>query len=478
MLDPTDSFYVESAREMYELSHFITPLFNYSDWLDKPALPFLLIIACYKLFGVSAWAARLPSAICGTALVIFTYYSASKFLSRRAAIMAALILSSSPLFLIVGHVALTDEPLSFFYGAAMLTLAECLLLKKPNGQFIPIIFLSLAILCKGPVALVLAFGTLALFLILTSNSVEQIKEKVMRINPLSGLFLLICLSLPYYLLAHATTNGAFTHDFFFRQNIGRFEGTVNHQEPFWWYVPIFLGGYFPWTLYLITSGPWLDKIWRTRKHGTLRQSFLVYCFTWLIFVLSLFTFIPTKLPTYIVPISPALSIIIAAYLDTILSTSNSKPLLGPALFLLIACLAACIGAPLLPDLIGASLPFLNLTSCICGLLLCCTVLHTVLILRNKKQQAISVLFAAIYAGAISLIPLSFCMFYQTHQSSLDKLISTAKQNNAKLATLFSSIPSATFQYKEPIENINSLAELEQFCKRTKALHLLLATKIA
>src|SRR5277367_1919176 len=72
MLDPTDSFFVEAPKEMLEQGHFLTPLFNYADWFDKPAFPFLLTVVSYKMFGISTWAARLPSALSGIALVLLT----------------------------------------------------------------------------------------------------------------------------------------------------------------------------------------------------------------------------------------------------------------------------------------------------------------------------------------------------------------------------------------------------------------------
>ncbi len=120
MLDPTDSFFVEAAREMLELSHYVTPVINYTDWLDKPALPLICIIASYRIFGINEWAARLPSALSAVILVLFTFAAAKRLTGLRTAFYASLILCTSPLFLIVAHVALTDMPLTMFVGISML----------------------------------------------------------------------------------------------------------------------------------------------------------------------------------------------------------------------------------------------------------------------------------------------------------------------------------------------------------------------
>lgn len=418
MLDPTDSFFVEAAREMMEKRHYITPLFNYSDWLDKPALPFLLIVACYKIFGISAWAARLPSALAAVLLVVYTYWSTIAFLGKRAALIAALILCASPLFSIVGHVALSDEPLTMFLGIALLSFARVLILA--DKWTIPIAYASLAvaILLKGPIALVLCFCIIGSYFAISGQGLQLALARIKRLNPLLGVLFLLAGCLPYYLLAHVTTNGAFTHDFFWRQNLGRFEGTVNHQEPIWWYLPIWLGGFFPWTVVLLSSGMWLKKVWAHRVNGTKRQSFLVFACLWLLIVLVLFSAIPTKLPTYIVPSSPALAIIVAAYLQSLLRRQTNQ--------------------------------------------------------HSRVFYAVSCLLGVTYVSCALLVPIIFCQFYKIEQSGLANLIELAKQKHAHVATLFSPVPSLTFSIGKQVTCVNSLSELEAFCKQGPWPHFLLA----
>jgi len=471
MLDPTDSFFQETAREMMELRHYVTPLFNYSDWLDKPALPFLLIVACYKLFGISAWAARLPSALSGVLLVIWTYWSARKFLGRQTAFLTALVLCSSPLFSVVGHVALSDEPLSLFFGVAMLGFAQALIFRQRNNLFLTYVNLTLAVLCKGPIGLVLSLSIIFIFLIVTSDGYKTIWKKIEYLKPWYGIFILSLGSLPYYILAHATTGGAFTQAFFLRQNLGRFAGTVNHQEPFWWYLPVFLGGFLPWTVSLLTSGTWFKHLWLERKNDNKRHIFLIFCSVWVIFILAFFSAIPTKLPTYIVLISPALAIIVGAYMEYLVTNKKVSSMLITALVLLVcAGVAIIIVLKVMPILPGVSLFILLSIIATSGLL----ILHMFLIIKGRFDKAASALIAAAYLGCALLVPLFFCQFYEKYQAGLDRLIETARVRNANLATLFSPVPSATFSYGKKIENINTLAELTTFCKTNASRHWLLA----
>ncbi len=324
MLDPTDSFFFEVPREMIECKHYVTAIYNYIDWLDKPAFPFLLTVISYKLFGISDFAARLPAAASGIILVISTYVLAWQKIGRRAAILSALILSSSPLFLIVGHVALTDETLSMLFGIAMLFIGFALTSAKQKVNSLGYVFLALAVLCKGPIALILAAGIILLYLLIVNTSLNNLGDYILKLRPVAALLVLLAICLPYYYLAHVTTAGAFTDQFFFRQNLGRLQGKVNHLEPVWFYIPVFFAGYFPWCFYLLFCAPWLKKLFARRFALTERQKFIVYCFCWLVFVGLLFTLVPTRLPTYIVPFSPALAIIVGTYLDAFIKGRTNK----------------------------------------------------------------------------------------------------------------------------------------------------------
>jgi 4-amino-4-deoxy-L-arabinose transferase-like glycosyltransferase len=472
MLDPTDSFFVETGREMLLAHHYITPLFNYAPWLDKPAFPFLLIVAFYKIFGVHAWAARLPSALSAVALTMCTYSSAARMLTRRAGFFAGIILAASPLFCAVGHLALSDEPLALFIGVALLGFARALVSDKSEPLFLPYLSLALAILCKGPIGLVLSAGILIAYLLISSQTTSDALARLKQLRVFTGAGILLVVCLPYYLAAHAATDGAFSQEFFFHQNLGRAEGTVNHQQPLWWYVPVAFFGFFPWTVFLSTAGQWFRTLWFARKERDARQSYLLFCFVWAIFVLLFFSAIPTKLPTYIVPMSPALAIVVGAYLDYLMVRRDRRRLMISSTTVLIIALAGLVACVIFRSDFGfLNTPILSSISLVMIMLM----LSWILLARWRLQAAVLTLTLAGYLGCALLVPLSFCQFYKSHQVGIERLIILSKERGATLGILFNTVPSAIFLYEKRIETLNSLDEVAAFSRKGAAPHYLLAT---
>ena len=487
MLDPTDSFFIEAAREMLVCKHYIITLFNYINWYEKPVLAQCLTVICYKVFGISAGVGRLPAALSGIILVIGTYFFSFRLLGKRAALLAAVILCTSPLFVVVGHVALTDEVLSMLFGIAMLYIGLAL----SSGQKLSLwayVFLALAVLCKGPIALILAGGSSVLYLMIVSDSWIGAKDNILRMRPITGVLIMLAICLPYFIAAHRETHGVFTEQFFLRQNFGRMQGTVNHKEAIWYYVPIFFGGYFPWCLYLLLSFNWLKRLFAFRFKLSQRQKFIVFCFSWFVFVGLLFVLVPTKLYTYIVPFSPAIAIVTAAYLEALIVARSIKRLgensktrnigsdiliILPPLVSFIACMVSFFLFLIMKKASGSLL-----TVFCSGFLLAaifsfrtCWLWHS-----GKYNKAMASLSLACFLACAILVPSSFCWFYQAHQAIFNQAIAIVKEKNGQVATLFSPVPSVIFALQHQVPNIESLPELSKYCQQGKGPHFLLASR--
>ena len=495
-------------------------------------MPFWLIILAYKLFGVSAWSRRLYAAFSGIILAVATYLFALPMIGRRAAVLSAVILCTSPLFLIVGHVALSDEFLSMLFGIAMLYIGAALALgpqqrnsyaaartrestfagpTAPRRRWLtanPVsshksaglaaartrfslfayFFLGLAILAKGPIALVLALGSTGLYILVVSKSWNSAREQFLCLRPLAGMVILLLICLPYYYIAHIATAGAFTEQFFLRQNIGRMEGAINHREPIWFYVPVFFAGYFPWCFYLLSGLPWLKRLLALRFPLTERQRFIVFSLCWLLFVAVLFTLVPTRLPTYIVPLSPALAIVTAAYLDLLIQVKAK----GQAAVKMGRTQKIENAMIFLPPLLAAFGSLITLGLIISGLILTGTFLviigSTLIVIaglslrsfwllwtHQYKKGIVSICLVSIFACAI-LVPSSFHWFYNSRQAIITRTISIIKERHGNVAILFSPVPSTIFYLQRPVPNIDSMAQLPPFCQDGKMPHFLLASR--
>lgn len=340
LLDKDEPRYAGCALEMLENNDFIVPKFNFQDRFDKPALYYWLIAVSYKLFGISDFTSRIPSALCAVLCVLFTWYTSVVVLGKLRGFICALVLATSIEYILLGRRAATDIALCLFFSGTLYSLFlgyYCKNLKiKIFWTIISGIFAGLAILTKGPIGIILPLIVLACFL----ASRKNFDLKHIKIFFIIS-FLAVLISFPWYFIVHLVTNGEFTKTFFFEHNLGRFTSVVGeHPGPIWFYVPVIIGGFMPWTLFLFNAFFNLSK--RLMKKNF--NKFISFCFVWVVVVFFFFSLSTTKLATYILLLFPPLSIIIG-YWISVLGLKNIKFLkliLKSTVFILLPVLAYAI----------------------------------------------------------------------------------------------------------------------------------------
>src|SRR5581483_8385062 len=155
LLEPDEGRNAEVAREMLARGTWGVPHFDYLPYLDKPVLLFWLIAAAFRVLGVNELAARLPSALTALATVALTFALARALLPGvRRAVLAAVVLATSPLVLAFARIAIFDMPLTALATGALL----CLVLARLRGAPWPWwplagLAMGLGVLCKGPVGI-------------------------------------------------------------------------------------------------------------------------------------------------------------------------------------------------------------------------------------------------------------------------------------------------------------------------------------
>jgi 4-amino-4-deoxy-L-arabinose transferase-like glycosyltransferase len=168
--------------------------------------------------------------------------------------------------------------------------------------------LALAVLTKGPVALVLVALTLLLFAVLQADGFTLRR----RLRPLIGIALAAGLALPWYGLALLREGRLFWDSFFGYHNLQRFTAVVNHHlQPWWFFGPILVVASLPVTpLLLLGMGRALGL--RPLRPQPLSPAFSLNRFAacWLLAVLAFFTIAATKLPSYWLPATPAAGLLI------------------------------------------------------------------------------------------------------------------------------------------------------------------------
>lgn len=322
-LSPDEPRYAETAREMLENSQFIVPYCDYLPRFDKPILFYWLEVLSFKIFGINEFAARFPSSLAG-ALIVSSAYALGSFYNYG--FIAAMISMTSFALFVMSKMAITDMCLS---ALICLALTEFFLKYKQSKKFSLWIgfFTGLAVLCKGPVGIILPLLIIIIFLIKEKFSLG--KKHLLQMLANIGIFLILVL--PWYIAVDKATQGAFTQAFFLGHNFLRYTQIhTGHNGPWYFYILVIALGFLPWTLFVPNALK--HSLHAAREDSQLQK----FCIVWILSVFVFYTLSRTKLPTYILPVFLPLSLLMAKWwLETKLSSKLF--LLVIASYLLISC---------------------------------------------------------------------------------------------------------------------------------------------
>lgn len=478
-LDPTDSFFIEAGREAVETGQYLVPMNNYQPWLDKPILYFWAVSASIILFGASeaaiGFSGRIFTALTALAFSFCVYYGSRSFIGKKQAFFAALIAMTFPLSAELGHISLTDMPLTLFMSAGLYGLFHFFQQGKMKALWLGYFSLALAFLCKGPIALIVVGAILTLYFLATAGNIKSVFVSILKLKPFLGLALITVINLPWYAAATIGTNGAFFRDFFITQNFGRMVGTVNHQQPFWFYLPVLAGGLFPFNL-LYFCAPSLrlrkqDLAARTKLSKS--KAFIVFQTIWALFVLILFSIIKTKLPTYILPAMAPLAVLAARAAALALRLKGKEKFYPLALIpppVLIAALVVSYKSD------GWVQLFLSQTRYLFIFLLLVSLVNALLIFKGKLKQALTVLTAAAVAGVAVSMPLAHIAFFEDRQKPVDNLTRTVLERQGSLCTIIRTEPSFPYFLKKNVPLIRDENEAKAHLAKAQSPIFVMAPK--
>lgn len=315
LFEPDEGRNSEKAREILVLNDWVTPHENFHPVLDKPIFFYWLIALSYKLFGVSEWAARLPSALAALGCVVLIYHFARARWGRWEALWGALILFTSNQFFILARVVIFDMTLAFLQTLALWAFYEAQhadeTSRRRNLCVIMYLALGAATLTKGLIGVVIP-GIVIFFYLLIGRRWQILR----RIYLLPGALLFIAVVSPWYLLADVHNAGYLSY-YIWTEHFGRYvTANFDRWQPWYYFIAVGIVGFFPWTLLL----PFVVKEhWRRDLDD--KTLFLVL---WTLLPFVFFSVSKSKLPHYILPIFPALSILTAVTLARLYQRSESK----------------------------------------------------------------------------------------------------------------------------------------------------------
>jgi 4-amino-4-deoxy-L-arabinose transferase-like glycosyltransferase len=296
--------YAQVAREMLARHDWITPTLGGIPWLEKPPLYYWQAMIAFRFFGVSDWAARLPSVLDAFLMVLAVYWFLRR-LRSGSELDGALVIATSAGILGFAHAASTDMPLTATFCIAML--AWYAWFESGDKKYLLGFYgcLGLASLAKGPVAPFLAAAVILIFAALQRSA--KIALKTLWVP---GLLLGCVIALPWYCLVQLR-NPQFFHEFIVEHNLARFGSNLyHHPEPFWYYIPVTLLGWVPWSIIAIAVLLAALRQLRNPVADTLRSFLLI----WIGVVVMFFSLSQSKLPGYVLPAIPAGAILTTSFI--------------------------------------------------------------------------------------------------------------------------------------------------------------------
>jgi 4-amino-4-deoxy-L-arabinose transferase-like glycosyltransferase len=354
LVGPDEPRYAWIARDMAETGDWVTPKLYGKPWFEKPVLYYWGAALSFKLFGVSEAAARLPSAICALLATLALAWLAWRTYGEECAVWLLLLLPTSVGMIGFSHAATTDMPFAGMFTMAMVCADVALGLTQsehtpilPRTPWMALVlfgfFVGLAVLAKGPAAIILSAGAVFFWAVFT----KRWREAFRLLHPAA--IASFCLTaLPWYVLC-ARRNPDFFRIFIIEHNFKRYlTPEFQHIQPFWFYAVVVLMAFLPWSPALLSATYW--GIPRIRRSAQLApMTYLLLC--WSVFCLLFFTISKSKLPGYILPGVPAIGLLLARVVQTGVNAKSRlaacASFFGAVIFAVVAAGALVAGAKLM-----------------------------------------------------------------------------------------------------------------------------------
>lgn len=304
--EPDEGRYGEIAREMALQRDWLIPHLNGVPHFQKPPLTYWITASFIRLFGPNEWSVRLTPALAGLGTILCTMYIAGVLYGAGCRWKAGLVLVASTGFFVVARLITTDMLLTFFITASVAGLIGWVRRGRKAGLCVFYIAMGLGFLTKGPLGIVIP----AVTAIAIQAEQRRRRQAAVPLYWLAGLPLAILIGLSWYLaLVHREKALV---DYFFRYEfVDRIaSNTHNRSKPVWYYPGTLAVGGFPWTGVAFFAA-W--HLWRRRK--SLSAADLWMFGGWVAVPYAVLSLVVSKLPTYLLPLSPPLAIMVARWME-------------------------------------------------------------------------------------------------------------------------------------------------------------------
>ena len=306
-MDPDEAHYAQLTREMRHAGNWMVPLLDGLPYIDKPVLFHWLQGLAIAVLGETEIAMRLPSAIAAIALFWMTRWTGAQLFDARLGVRAWLMLATMPMTFLLGSVGVFDMVFTaFLFGAVAFALVSALR-NRPRLQYVSYVLLSLAVMTKGPVALVLA----GIFFLVGLACGKASRTALLSLRWITGAVIAVVLSLPWFVWMYYALGWHFVHQYalagnlyYITQPVSFSNRDVNHTL----YVLTFVAGFFPWSIVVLGGAVDTVRRWRARVEITPQEILL---WAWVGVVFLFFSLARFKVDRYVYPAAPACCLLAA-----------------------------------------------------------------------------------------------------------------------------------------------------------------------
>ena len=312
---PDEGRYAEIPREMTVTGDWVTPRLNGLKYFEKPPLQYWATAVSYDLLGAGNATARLWPAITGFLAVLWTAFVARRLFGARAALFAALFLASSLLWVAMGHILTLDMGFSALLAVALGSFALAQTRREDEGacrrwMLVAWIACAGAVLSKGPVAIVLLGGTLAIYAFW-----QRDRDLLRHLHLAIGLPVFLALTVPWFVLVEARNPG-FAEFFFVHEHLQRYAtDSAGRVHPWWTFLPVVVVGSAPWIVTATAAlvRPDFDRRSDARsgaRAGERGFDAVRFLWVWCAWTVLFFSCSRSKLIPYVLPVFPALALLV------------------------------------------------------------------------------------------------------------------------------------------------------------------------
>lgn len=314
LLDPDEGRNARVALEIARGGDWLVPTFNGLPYLDKPGLYFAAVAWSMKVFGQSEAAARLPSALCGLALIAVLFAWTCRAFGARTARLAVIILATSPLLLAFSRIVILDIALAVLVSLAVLSGFHAMEGRGKGARIASLLFhagMGIGVLLKGPV------GLLVPTLVITAFALASRRPgDLRRLFRLEGAAVFLAITLPWFLsVAHARPD--FVRYGLVEETLRRYStDSFRRTGPLWYYGAVGPAVFLPWSIFAAAA------LWVYRREWGSAQKPARLLLVWALTVVLFFSTSSSKLPGYILTAVAATAILTARLFDRALDRDD------------------------------------------------------------------------------------------------------------------------------------------------------------